>query len=246
MVGTHLGSLPKQAARPLWGPGAAGTSEWVVYANTTGHGTRVALPDGSFVTLSPASSLKAPRMFTGPQRTVYLTGEAFFSVYHDAGHPFRVYTDQVVTTVLGTSFRVRAYQGQGEVQVQVRTGKVRVSPRDSVAQTASVVVLPNQQAVFSAARRQLRREVMAQPVLLSPQTFVYNDRPVAEVLAALEKAYGVAILYDAAALRNCTITLNLGTASLFDKLDIISETLAATYETVDGHILFHSHPCKAE
>ncbi|MBF9237221.1 FecR domain-containing protein [Hymenobacter sp. BT683] len=221
---------------------------WVVAANPTSRSARVALPDGSIITLAPASSLKYPRAFSGAQRKVYLTGEAFFDVFHDAAHPFLVYTDQVVTTVLGTSFRVQAFAGQSEAQVQVRTGRVRVSPRVAVpgAAAASLVVLPNQQAVYSAGRQQLRREVMAQPALLAPQPFVFNDRPVAEILTALEKAYGVAIEYDAAGLRHCTLNLRLADEPLFTKLDIICEALGASYKQADGRILFTSQPCAAE
>ena len=40
-----------------------------------------------------------------------------------------------------------------------------------------MVVLPNQQAVYSAGGQQLRRELVAQPALLAPQSFVFNDRP---------------------------------------------------------------------
>ena len=229
---------------------AVAAPRWVTYRNVLARPTHVALPDGSTVTLAPASSLRYPRAFAEARRTVYLTGEGFFEVFHDARHPFSVYTEQVVTTVLGTSFRVRAYAGQAEAQVQVRTGAVRVRPRQTSPGAAtnetSLVVRPNQQAVYSAVGGQLRREVMAQPVLLAPQAFVFDDRPVAEVLAALQQAYGIAIVYDAAALRHCTLNLSLGQEPLFAKLDIICETLGASYEKADGRILFHSQPCSAE
>ena len=253
LAGTYwAGGLPWRADGPVLTSAGTPAPTWVQYRNTLAHATRVALPDGSAVTLAPASALKYPRAFAGARRTVYLTGEAFFEVFHDARHPFSVYTEQVVTTVLGTSFRVRAYAGQTEAQVQVRTGAVRVSPRRAAtpananASAPSLVVRPNQQAVYSVLRRQLRRELVPQPVLLAPQAFVFDDRPVAEVLAALQKAYGIAIAYDAAALRHCTINLSLGQEPLFEKLDIICETLGASYEKADGRILFHSQPCPAE
>ena len=243
-------------AGTYWGRGRAGqpatveaaATRWVLRRNALAHDTRVALPDGSTVTLAPASSLRYPRAFAGARRTVYLTGEAFFEVFHDEHRPFSVYTAQVVTTVLGTTFRVRAYAGQAEAQVQVRTGAVRVSRRGAEAATAanSVVVRPNQQAVYSTERKQLRRELVARPVLLLPRAFVFDDRPVAEVLDALQKAYGVAIAYDAAALRHCTLNLNLGPEPLFEKLDVICQALGASYEKVDGRILFQSQPCSAE
>lgn len=249
LVGTHSGPGQSRGTAIAGHPTATtAATGWLVRANISAHGDRFALPDGSIITLATASSLKYPRAFTGTRRTVYLTGTAFFDVFHDASRPFSVYTDQVVTTVLGTSFRVQAGAGQPEVQVQVRTGRVQVSPRATGAGVVapSLVVLPNQQAVYSSVRRQLRRELVAQPVLLVPQAFVFNDRPVVEVLSALEEAYGVAIVYDAAALRNCTINLGLGDESLFEKLDIICETLGASYAKADGRILFHSRPCQAE
>lgn len=247
LTGIYSGQIPARWA-------TAGVAQprpaWLVYSNASGYDARVVLPDGSAVTLAPASSLKYPPTFRGKRRTVYLTGAAFFDVFHDANHPFSVYTARVVTTVLGTSFRVQAYAGQADVQVQVRTGAVRVTPRDAAASpapaAAGLVVLPNQQAVYSGAQRQFRRELVAQPALLTPQAFVFRDRPVAEVLTALVKAYGVAIEYDATALRSCTLNLSLGQEPLFDKLNIICETLGATYEQADGRILFHSQPCLAE
>ena len=218
-----------------------------MYAATTQE-KRVALPDGSVVTLAPGSRLRYRREPHSNRRVAYLAGAAFFDVFHDPQHPFSVLTDQVVSTVLGTSFRVAAYAGQPEVQVQVHTGAVRVSQRTAPAgaATASVVVLPNQQAVYSPLHQQLRRELVARPAQLVPQSFVFNDRPVAEVLQALEKAYGVVIVYDDAALRSCTLNLTLGPEPLFEKLNIICETLGARYEQADGRIVFHGQPCQAE
>jgi ferric-dicitrate binding protein FerR (iron transport regulator) len=236
--------VSKGPAPPTGPPVAAETTSWRVYTNASAYETRVALPDGSAVRLAPASTLKYRRTADGTRRVAYLTGAGSFAIFHDAQHPFSVYTDQVVSTVLGTSFRVRAYAGQPEVQVQVLTGAVRVSPREPSA--TGVVVRPNQQAVYSPARRQLRRELVAKPALLVPQSFVFDDRPVAEVLASLEKAYGVDIVYDAAALRSCTINLTLHDEPLFAKLDLLCETLGSTYEQTDGRIVFHAQPCPAD
>ncbi len=98
--------------------------------NTSGSVQKVALADGSVVSLEPGSTLRYPEHF-GTQREVYLTGEAFFNVFRDEKHPFLVYAEDVVTRVLGTSFRVKAY-GQGkEVRVAVTSGKVSVFKKGS-------------------------------------------------------------------------------------------------------------------
>lgn len=253
VIGIQLATRPAQQETVQHSPGARpapAPATWLVYtAPATAPERRVALPDGSTVTLAPGATLRYQRADATGRRIAYLTGEAFFDVFHDARHPFSVLTDQVVSTVLGTSFRVRAVAGQPDVQVQVRTGAVRVSPRTGPAGTvspASVVVRPNQQAVYSPMRRQLWRELVAQPVQLAPQSFVFNDRPVGEVLKALSTAYGVDIRYDAEALRNCTLNLSLRNESLFDKLNVVCEALGARYEMADGRILFHGQPCTAE
>ncbi|UPL47503.1 FecR family protein [Hymenobacter sublimis] len=220
---------------------------WQTYRNTTAQPQLVQLSDGSRVRVSAGGQLKYPRRFASQHRTVYLVGEAFFRIAHDKAHPFRVYTNEVVTTVLGTSFLVKAPAGRGPVVVKVRTGRVQVrplSPANAAAtEPVGVVVLPNQQAVYSPARHELQRELVAQPVQLAAQSFAFDDRPVPEVLAALEKAYGVDIEYDAQALAACTVTLNLQNESLYGKLDVLCKTLGASYEKSATHLVFRSPGC---
>lgn len=253
LLGAQLGYGPLRWQNLTLQPAPAANQkavpvQWQVYTNSSAYETHVALPDGSAVTLAPASTLKYSLALQGSRRVAYLRGKAFFDVFHDKHHPFLVFTDKVVTSVLGTSFEVEAYAGHPEVQVRVRTGAVRVSSREvpTGSPAASVVVLPNQQAVYSPTRHQLRRALVAQPALLTPQSFVFVDRPVAEVLATLAKAYQVDIVYDAAAMRNCTLNLSLGSEPLFEKLSIICEALGASYEKSDGRIFFHSQPCQVE
>lgn len=245
-------------ARQFWSIGkpqvantiARASAQWVVYPNTSQQVVSLTLPDSSRVQLSPGSQLKYPRAFGARQRPVYLVGKAFFKVQRDTTRPFQVYTAQMLTTVLGTSFTVQAYQGQKEAVVEVKTGRVRVSPRlvpnaaARKALPAAIVVLPNQQAVYSPERQQLQRELVAQPVQLKSQSFVFDDRPVPEVLTALEQAYGVHIVFDSKALANCTVTLALRNKSLYGKLDVLCKTLGATYEEVNAQILFHGPGCQ--
>ena len=164
----------------------------------------------------------------------------------------RVLTAQLETTVLGTSFTVRAYPGQAEAAVMVRTGRVRVVP-SAVLKTqrpgpapAGILLLPNQQVVYSPAVRELRRELVAQPAVLQPRALTFTERPVAEVLTSLQTAYGVPILYDGAALTSCTVSLAFGQESLDDKLTLLCKTLGATYERANEKIIFRSRGCQSE
>lgn len=92
-----------------------------------GQRTGLWLPDGSEVKLGPATTMRyavAPRH--GP-RTIYLDGEAYFAVVHDAARPFTVYTAHGIVRDLGTRFGVHAYQADSVVEVAVREGKVALA-----------------------------------------------------------------------------------------------------------------------
>lgn len=228
---------------------ASAQSEWIVQHNDGVKTVIIHLQDGTEVQLSPASSLKYPHHFSRHNRDVTLVGEAFFEVAHDTTHPFRVLTDKILTTVVGTSFTVRAFPGQAQAQVMVRTGKVRVTPTVPVgvagkSSKASVLLLPNQQVVYSPAAPELRKELVTEPVLLSNTPFVFDDRPLAEVVEALEKAYGVDIAYDKQTLANCTLTLNLAESSLYDKLNVLCKALRGTYEVEGTRITLHAKKCR--
>lgn len=225
-----------------------GAGQLRTYTNTGSAPMHLVLPDSSTVELTAGSSLQYPQQFSGTSRSVQLVGEALFDVTHHLAQPFRVYTASVVTTVLGTRFVVKAYAHQPEALVLVKRGRVRVSPRHSataVAEPASVEVLPNQQAVYSPSQHTLARELVPEPAVLTPQSFAFNDRPVADVLTALTQAYGVDIEYDKNALAQCTVSVVLSkSSSLFDKLDVLCKTLGATYERADTHLIFHSRGCQ--
>ncbi len=86
------------------------------------------LPDGSTVFLSPGSRLNYPSTFEGmKKREVYLQGQAYFDIKHNATWPFVVHTGKVETTVLGTAFNIRAQRNEKDITVTVTRGKVRVS-----------------------------------------------------------------------------------------------------------------------
>lgn len=89
-------------------------------------------------------------------------------MHKNPARPFLVFTSQVVTTVLGTSFDVKAYPGSPQALVAVREGKVSVQPRQAAELDATpthpakagVLLLPNQQVVYSVASHQLKKELV--------------------------------------------------------------------------------------
>ncbi len=96
---------------------------------TTARGQRlnVQLADGSKLTIGPASKVKIAQDFGTTARELTLTGEAEFSVQHDASRPFRVHTANGTVEDLGTEFMIDAYPENKAMNVVVASGKVALN-----------------------------------------------------------------------------------------------------------------------
>lgn len=211
------------------------------------------LSDGSKVTLKKGSKLAVSIDFGEQTRTVFLTGEAFFDVQKDPQHPFLVYAGGVVTKVLGTSFNIRAYKGETNTKVAVRTGHVTVYQEEKVGiknnmHPEQILLTPNQQVVFEKKEEKLVKMLVEKPIIIVPniekKSFEYDETPIPKVLTQLENAYGVKIIFDADLLANCNLTASFSNEPLFDKMDIICETIHARYEIADGQIVIYARGCK--
>jgi type II secretory pathway component GspD/PulD (secretin) len=72
----------------------------------------------------------------------------------------------------------------------------------------------------------------------------FFNAPIAQVFEAIEKAYGLVIIYDEEVMQDCTITTSLDDESLNDKLMIICKVLNVSYEMVDAQIIVSSNGCQ--
>lgn len=223
--------------------------------NTATMPIAVQLTDSSRVTLQPGSKIRYPVAFATHRRDVTLVGDAFFDVRRNPAQPFYVYTRDVVTRVLGTSFRIKALADERDVTVSVRTGRVSVySPKlipvgklKPDPETSGVVLTPNQQVRYLSQEQRLIKTLVEKPVILLPKeeqlAFTFRNAPVARILEAIEKTYGVEIVYDEELMRHCAITTSLNQENLYDKLTIICKLLGATYKVIDAQIVITGPGC---
>ncbi len=98
------------------------------------------LSDGSKVWLDAGSELKYPAKFTGSERLVELSGEAFFDVAGSAERPFRVRIKDAEVEVLGTFFTIMVYDDEPKNRTAVVDGDVKVT-----TDRMSVIVKPGQE-----------------------------------------------------------------------------------------------------
>jgi transmembrane sensor len=119
------------------------TAEVVFNTLTTPRGGqfKLTLPDGSNVWLNAASSITYPTAFTGKERKVEITGEAYFEIAHDAGKPFKVGLNGMEVKVLGTHFNINGYNDEANIKTTLLEGSVSLSKGNLVA-----MLNPGQQA----------------------------------------------------------------------------------------------------
>lgn len=222
----------------------------IVEETTVQTPRRVQLPDGSTVTLQPHSRLRYDKVFTQANRTVTLSGQAFFEVTHNPKRPFLVFTDEVVTRVLGTSFTITTRQGQPAI-VSVRTGRVAVYTRQAFAQASqrpqeTLLLTPNQQATFDKKAGELTKKLVAQPLPIPtevPNTLNFENRPVTEVIAELEKIYGVRIACNHDQLSQCRVTVLLENEPLYDQLSLLCKLIDGQYQLTGTTVTLTANGC---
>lgn len=106
----------------------------------------VRLSDGTEVLLNSESKLEFPVGFTGKERRVVLTGEAYFEVAKNKHKPFIVTTAGQNVQVLGTKFNISNFAEDGGPVTTLTEGSVKVSNP-----LAAAVLKPGQQSHTSAA-----------------------------------------------------------------------------------------------
>src|SRR5690606_1770231 len=106
---------------------AEGKPSYNTFSTPKGSSYRILLPDGTKVWLNTASTIRYPVVFTGSERNVSLSGEAYFEVAPDVSRPFKVEANGSVIKVLGTYFNVSAYADEPRTTTTLVEGAVNVS-----------------------------------------------------------------------------------------------------------------------
>lgn len=146
------------------------------------------LADGTRVWLNTESKLRYPVAFTGEERRVEMDGEVYFEVAKNREKPFVVTVNGVDIRVLGTSFNVSAYQK--DVVTTLVTGKVQLKKGDE-----QVVLLPNQQAIWSDDKFKVKQVDARNYVLWKEGIFYFEDVDLETILDDMARWYNVNIFY---------------------------------------------------
>ena len=155
---------------------------------------KLQLADGTRVYLNSATDLRYPVAFTGPERRVYLKGEAYFEVAKDAEHPFIVVTDDVQVRVYGTSFNVNTLGADGVRTVLVE-GKVGIRGQDS---DREYVLKPNELAFYDRDTRDMKIETVDPDLytLWRKGIFVFERETLENIMNTLSLWYDMEVFFQ--------------------------------------------------
>ncbi|XAH25130.1 FecR domain-containing protein [Xylophilus sp. GW821-FHT01B05] len=160
------------------------------YATARGQQLQAELPDGSHLLLDTSTQAEV-RLFRDRREVRLPEGQAFFTVQADPSRPFHVLAGALRITVVGTRFSVRhtrSGMGEGETQVVVEQGRVRVAR----VQGEGSVELTAGQAVAADSSGQLRPVASVPPGSAAPWRdgrVSFDNIPLAQALAEFER-YG--------------------------------------------------------
>jgi len=158
---------------------------------------RLILPDGSEVWLNAASSITYPTLFSGKERTVKITGEAYFEIVQNAAMPFKVIINAPIgeqeVEVLGTNFNVKAYNDESAIITTLLEGSVRLSTKG-----VATLLRPGQQGTQQAdgnIRMNPHADTEA-AIAWKNGLFHFEHTDIQEVMRQLARWYNVDVVFE--------------------------------------------------
>lgn len=203
---------------------------------------QIQLPDGSKVDLKANSSLEYPEKFTENNREVKLIGQAFFDVERDESKPFIIHTNTVDVQVLGTSFYVNSY-GNGDVEVKVKTGKVKVT--DVLNDTNNVVLIKDENILFTHMKHTFNvAKIEVNKLYWQTKTLVFKRTTLQNAVDLINTNYNKNVVIANEEMKNCKLTVTFKNKSFEEVMEVIKATFNAKTEFIENEILLKGEGCE--
>lgn len=184
---------------------------------------RLVLEDGTHIWVNSETELAYPNRFGANKRVVKLVGEAFFEVHPDAKRPFLVETDGLTVQVLGTSFNVSAYRGEGYSCATLVKGSVAVKTDNGKEQ----VIEPSEHVSYNLDKGQMTVEKVDTDLYTSwiHGIYIFKSKPLAEIMEMLQRWYDFSVVYEVETLKHTRFSLTADRKTDIDKLmEVINAT----------------------
>ncbi|GHB54429.1 FecR family protein [Persicitalea jodogahamensis] len=199
-----------------------------------GKRSTLTLHDGTKVWLNSGSKLVYPARFSDRQREVYLDGEAYFAVRHDASKPFYVQTKALEIEVLGTEFDVSAYSDDAESYAVLARGSIELTAnKDALFGKIKKKLVPGTRALYnpSAAEVQVASVRVEEYTAWKDGYLILSRVPLNEILKKLARYYRVELAVESTTAGQETFSGKLDLQDdITHVLSIICTTTSLSYE----------------
>jgi ferric-dicitrate binding protein FerR (iron transport regulator) len=161
-----------------------------------GESRKITLADGTIAAVNAGSTLIYPKDFTGNTRTVFLTGEANFSVAKNPDKPFIVKTKYMDIKALGTKFCVQSYPNAIYTKATLIEGSIKVDMQSE--KNKSYLLKPNDQLTYSHSSNEISINTVDANKTASWEDgyLIFQGATFDEIAQTLERKYNVVINYD--------------------------------------------------
>ena len=180
----------------VYHPGSTSDAQTITYnviETPRGGQYHLTLADGTQVWLNAASSLKYPASFSGHERKVELTGEAYFEVAHNKEKPFRVISNRQEVEVLGTHFNINAYSDEKVVKTTLVEGSVKIS-----SGAINKTLKPDEQAQLENGNILIANVDVNEVVAWKNGLFHFDHATLQSAMRQIARWYDVDVVYEGA------------------------------------------------
>ena len=163
-------------------------------STSKGETYMVILPDKSKVWLNAASSLKYPASFeNSSERSVELSGEAYFEITKNKDRPFKVLANHQNITVLGTHFNVMAYAEEDHIYTTLLEGSVSVGNT-----TREIRLKPGQQSILNKGSDKISIKAVDadESVAWKDGYFLFQGENIYSIMRKISRWYDVEVVYE--------------------------------------------------
>lgn len=213
--------------------------EYTQLSVSNGERKKITLSDGSIVTVNAGSTLIYPKIFSANTRTIFLTGEANFSVAKNASKPFIVKTKYLDVRALGTKFNVQSYPNAEYTRATLIEGSVKVDM--GVSKNKSNILKPNEQLTYSHKDSVITvAEVDAAKIASWEDGYlIFQGVKFKEIASTLERKYNVEINYDNKKLDQQAYVVKFNPSeSLEDVLNVLCQLIDSANYKINGSTVY--------
>ena len=213
----------------------------MLHSTHYGQTKSIGLPDGSVVVLNGNSSLKYESKWANyAARQVWLTGEAYFKVTHQANHQrFLVHTRRNYTIeVLGTEFNVNDRQNTTKVVLQ--SGKIKLTVEQKAA-VKSLTMQPGQLVEIDTTLRQMKLNTVKPELFTSwrQQKLVFEGTRFADITTMLRETYNLDVIVADPRLLEEKITGTVPSGNVNELLTALAISLQLKYKQDNNQVKFY-------